>query len=109
VYGTGENIREWINVEDHCSAIEFVLARGIPGEVYNVGSGFYLKNIEIVKVILDLLGKSHTLIEFVPDRPGHDLIYRVDWSKIQTDLQWNPQKSNIKYLLEVVKNYASLV
>jgi dTDP-glucose 4,6-dehydratase len=91
VYGTGKNIRDWLFVQDHCEAIDRVLAHGEPGEVYNIGSGNEMSNIEIVKKILSILGKDENLISFVEDRPGHDMRYSLDSSKIRTSLGWKPK------------------
>ena len=90
VYGTGENIRDWLHVWDHCQAIDFILHKGRIGEVYNVGGNNEYSNLTIVKLILDELGKSYELIEFVKDRPGHDLRYAIDSSKIKYELGWKP-------------------
>ncbi|MDD3049560.1 MAG: dTDP-glucose 4,6-dehydratase [Candidatus Cloacimonetes bacterium] len=91
VYGNGTNVRDWIHVEDHCSAIDLVLHEGVPGSVYNIGADNEWKNIEIVKTILRHMNKPESLIRFVTDRPGHDLRYAIDSSKIQKDLGWKPQ------------------
>jgi dTDP-glucose 4,6-dehydratase len=88
IYGTGQNVREWLYVSDCAEAILMVLERGIPGEVYNIASGIEKKNIEVVKAILKLLGKPKSLIEFVKDRPGHDYRYAMDASKINRELGW---------------------
>ena len=90
VYGTGENIRDWLHVWDHCQAIDFILHKGRIGEVYNVGGNNEYSNLTIVKLILDELGKPYELIEFVKDRPGHDLRYAIDSSKIKYELGWEP-------------------
>ena len=90
VYGTGENIRDWLHVWDHCQAIDFILHKGRIGEVYNVGGNNEYSNLTIVKLILDELGKPYELIEFVKDRPGHDLRYAIDSSKIKYELRWEP-------------------
>lgn len=89
VYGTGKNIRDWIFVEDTCRAIELVLLKGTPGEVYNAGGSCEKRNIELIQAILNLLGKDDQWIEFVPDRPGHDYRYALDNSKIN-QLGWRP-------------------
>ncbi|MCL6100273.1 MAG: dTDP-glucose 4,6-dehydratase [Bacteroidetes bacterium] len=91
VYGDGLNVRDWIYVIDHNKAVELVLENGKVGEVYNVGAGREMKNIEIVKLILKKLGKGKELIEFVKDRPGHDRRYAIDSSKIQNELGWKPE------------------
>ena len=90
VYGDGMNIRDWLYVEDHCRAIDLVLHKGSPGEVYNVGGHNEKANIEIVSIILKELEKPKSLIRFVKDRPGHDRRYAIDASKIKTDLGWEP-------------------
>lgn len=90
IYGDGMQIRDWLYVEDHCSAIDTVLHRGVAGEVYNIGGNNEKANIEIVKIILDELGKTEELITYVKDRPGHDRRYAIDNSKIITELGWRP-------------------
>lgn len=90
VYGDGLNVRDWIYVSDHNRAVEAVLEKGKPGQVYNIGASCEMKNIEIIKIILSILGKSENLIEFVTDRPGHDKRYAIDSSKIQQELGWKP-------------------
>lgn len=91
VYGKGINIREWIYTEDHCRAIDLVLHKGIPGEVYNISTEDEWKNIDVIKLILKIMGKEESLIEFVKDRPGHDLRYSIDASKIKNELGWEPE------------------
>ncbi|MEO7932876.1 MAG: dTDP-glucose 4,6-dehydratase [Chthoniobacterales bacterium] len=91
VYGDGLNVRDWIHVEDHCEAVAKVLFEGKLGEVYNIGGDGELLNIEVVKMILDRLGKSHNLISYVTDRLGHDRRYAIDSSKIQMQLGWRPK------------------
>ncbi len=88
VYGDGRNIRDWIHVEDHCAALSLILESGNAGEVYNIGGNCEIRNIEIVKKILGIIGKPETLIQFVTDRPGHDFRYSLDTSKIQDELGW---------------------
>jgi dTDP-glucose 4,6-dehydratase len=90
VYGDGLNIRDWIFVEDHCRALETVILKGQPGQTYNVGGGNEKTNLEIVSRILDRLGKPHSLIQFVTDRPGHDRRYALDCQKINRELDWKP-------------------
>lgn len=90
VYGTGKNIRDWLYVTDHCRAIDFVLEHGEPGEIYNIGGGEEKTNLEITHMILDLLGKDESCIEYVQDRPGHDLRYSLDYTKLR-DLGWEPE------------------
>jgi dTDP-glucose 4,6-dehydratase len=91
VYGNGENIRDWIYVEDHCKAIDLIINNGRVGEVYNVGGNKELKNIEVVKTILRELGKPDSLIKYVDDRAGHDLRYAIDPFKIKNELGWEPE------------------
>ena len=93
IYGKGENIRDWIYVNDHCEAVLRVLLDGKKGESYNVSSDNEIDNLSIVKKILELLDKSSDLIEFVTDRPGHDLRYSLNSSKIKNSLKWNPKIS----------------
>ncbi len=90
VYGTGENVRDWLYVEDHCSAIDLVIRRGRDGEIYNVGGHNERTNLEVVKTILRELGKPESLITFVKDRPGHDRRYAIDPGKIHAELGWLP-------------------
>jgi dTDP-glucose 4,6-dehydratase len=90
VYGDGMNVRDWLHVKDHCSAIDEVLHRGRIGEVYNIGGNNEKANIEIIKLILQNLGKPESLITYVKDRPGHDRRYAIDSSKIQRELGWTP-------------------
>ena len=91
VYGRGEQVREWLHVEDHCRALESALERGVPGEVYNIGSGERRSNLEVVQTILRLLGKPASLIRYVEDRLGHDFRYALDASKARRELQWEPE------------------
>lgn len=90
VYGDGMNVRDWLHVEDHCSAIDAVLHRGKVGQVYNIGGNNEKPNLELVKLLLKLLGKPESLISFVKDRPGHDRRYAIDSSKMQRELGWKP-------------------
>jgi len=102
VYGDGKNIRDWIHVSDHCSGIDAVLHNGKLGEVYNIGGKNEVRNIDIVKTILKLLGKDEDQIEFVKDRLGHDWRYAIDNSKIQNELNWFPSvnfKDGLKELI----------
>lgn len=90
VYGTGENVRDWLYVEDHCRAIDMILRDGKVGEVYNIGGHNEKSNLEVVKIILKQVGKPESLITFVGDRKGHDLRYAIDPAKIHADLGWLP-------------------
>jgi dTDP-glucose 4,6-dehydratase len=92
LFGDGSNVREWIYVDDNCRAIELVLREGIVGEIYNVGTGEERTNLEVARAILDAVGASEELIEFVDDRPGHDRRYALDSSKID-ELGWEPAVS----------------
>lgn len=91
IYGTGVNIRDWLYVEDHCRAINLVMAQGRPGERYNIGGGVEMNNVDLARTILDRLGKSHDLITYVEDRAGHDLRYSIDCAKIERELGYRPQ------------------
>ena len=91
VYGNGMNVRDWLYVEDHCRAIDLILEKGRVGEVYNVGGHNEMHNIDIVKLILQALGKPESLIHFVKDRAGHDLRYAIDPTKIHRELGWLPE------------------
>ena len=102
VYGDGRNIRDWIHVSDHCKAIDRVLHAGRIGEVYNIGGQNEVRNIDIVKTILNLLGKGEESIEFVEDRLGHDWRYAIDNTKIQTELDWFPRMSFEKGIKELI-------
>jgi len=107
VYGNGMNVRDWLFVGDHCSALDTVLHTGVCGEVYNIGGNNEKPNIEIVKLILEVLGKPESLITYVKDRPGHDLRYAIDAGKMKRDLGWEPaytfeagMKQTIEWYLE---------
>jgi dTDP-glucose 4,6-dehydratase len=104
IYGKGANIRDWIYVLDHCEAISSLIDKGEAGEIYNISSGNELSNIEVVKSILKAVGKSEDLIAFVEDRPGHDLRYSLDSTKIRS-LGWNPKHSFAEALNKTVKWY----
>lgn len=91
VYGTGENVRDWLYVEDHCAAIDLVIRKGRVGEVYNIGGHNEKTNLDVVKTILKYLDKPESLIAFVTDRPGHDRRYAIDPTKIHNELGWLPQ------------------
>jgi len=98
VYGTGQNVRDWIYALDHCRAIDFILQHGEVGEIYNIGGGAERTNLEITEKILGILGKDGSMIEHVKDRPGHDFRYSLDCSKLK-DLGWAP-KYNFEDALE---------
>ena len=107
VYGKGENVRDWLYVQDHCSAIDLIIHKGRVGEVYNIGGHNEKTNLEVVKIILKEIGKSEDLIKYVTDRPGHDMRYAIDPSKIHNELGWLPVtkfedgiKKTIKWYLD---------
>ena len=91
VYGKGENVRDWLYVKDHCAAIDLVMRDGKVGEVYNIGGHNEKSNLEVVKIILEKLGKPESLITYVTDRPGHDMRYAIDPTKIHRELGWLPE------------------
>lgn len=91
VYGKGENVRDWLHVSDHCEAIDLIIHKGKVGEVYNVGGHNERTNLEVVKTILKALDKPESLIKFVTDRPGHDMRYAIDPTKLETELGWKPK------------------
>ena len=105
VYGTGENVRDWIYVIDHCRAVEAVLWGGLKGEIYNISAAEEKSNLDVVKIILQALGKSGDLIDFVEDRPGHDARYSLDSSKIRDQLHWHPRESFAEGIRETVAWY----
>ncbi len=106
IYGDGQQVRDWLYVLDHCSAIDAVLHRGTVGEVYNVGGGNERVNLEIAGMVLDLLGKPRSLIRFVKDRPGHDRRYSLDCGKLRA-IGWRPARDFEEGLAETVRWYAS--
>ncbi len=105
VYGDGMNVRDWIYVLDHCSAIDVVLRQAAPGSVYNIGGGHDVPNIEIVKSILDILDKPHSLIEYVQDRPGHDRRYAMDSETLTRELGWQADRTFEQALQQTVDWY----
>jgi dTDP-glucose 4,6-dehydratase len=113
VYGDGQNVRDWLFVLDHCAALRAVLERGRPGEVYNIGGGAEMKNIDLVRTLCALLDDARTrtggsyaeLITFVKDRPGHDRRYAIDSRKIQRELGWKPAESFASGLEKTVRWY----
>lgn len=102
VYGDGQNVRDWIHVEDHCRAIDLVIQGGQAGEVYNIGASCEMKNLDVVRAVLEVLGKPESLITFVPDRPGHDRRYAIDATKISKELGWKPRYRLLDVLPELV-------
>lgn len=109
VYGKGENVREWIYVEDHCDAILHVYRRGKPGEVYNVGSDTFYTNIKLTELVLSKLNINTNLIEFVEDRKGHDLVYAINFDKIKNELQWAPKTQFNNGLDETISWYKNIL
>lgn len=105
VYGDGKNVRDWLHVYDHCSAIDLVLHKGAVGEIYNIGGNNEKKNIEIVKLILKNLNKPESLIKFVKDRLGHDRRYAIDSTKIQDELGWTPKYTFETGIAETIQWY----
>lgn len=105
VYGNGMNIRDWLYVEDHCKAIDLIIIRGTPGEVYNIGGHNEMTNIDLVKMICKELGKPESLIINVEDRKGHDLRYAIDPKKIQTELGWKPKTKLLDGIKETIQWY----
>lgn len=103
IYGTGENVRDWIYVKDHCEAIRLVMEKGKRGEIYNIGSGEEKTNVEVVSAIMEIMDKPD-LIEFVEDRPGHDVRYSLDTSKV-TELGWRPEYDFEQGLRDTVEWY----
>ncbi len=105
VYGTGENIRDWLYVEDHCKAIDLIMRKGRVGEVYNIGGHNEMANIDIVKIILKELGKPESLITFVTDRKGHDMRYAIDPAKIHAELGWLPETKFADGIVKTIRWY----
>jgi dTDP-glucose 4,6-dehydratase len=105
VYGDGMNVRDWLHVKDHCSAIDAVLNRGRIGEVYNIGGNNEKANLEIVRLILKNLNKPESLITYVKDRPGHDRRYAIDSSKIQRELNWKPSYTFERGMRDTIQWY----
>lgn len=102
IYGDGKNIRDWVHVEDHCRAVLEVLKNGQPGEIYNIGSDNEVANLDAAKLILRLLGQPEDLIQFVPDRPGHDRRYAIDSAKIARELGWQPRRTDFEKELKLM-------
>ena len=105
VYGKGENVRDWLYVEDHCKAIDLIIHKGTVGEVYNVGGHNEMKNIDIVKLICKELGKPESLITYVADRKGHDMRYAIDPTKIHNELGWLPETKFADGIKKTIKWY----
>jgi len=110
VYGKGQNIRDWIHVDDHSRGVEAIIKKGKIGETYCLGGDSELTNIDITKQIIDMMGFSEEVIEYVKDRPGHDLRYAIDYSKAKNDLNWEPQidfKQGLEETISWYKNNTS--
>lgn len=107
VYGDGQNVRDWIHVEDHCAAVFAALLEGKPGEVYNIGADGELRNLDVVRLILEHLGKPQSLIEFVTDRLGHDRRYAIDSSKARRELDWKPRHRPEQGIKETIDWYVA--
>lgn len=106
IYGDGKYVRDWLYVEDHCRAIDLILQGGKMGETYNIGGQTEeISNLEVVKKVVGVLGKSENMIEFVKDRPGHDRKYTVDWSKARTELGYEPSYDFDTYLEKTIRWY----
>lgn len=105
VYGKGENVRDWLYVQDHCIGIDKIIHGGKIGEVYNIGGHNEKTNLEVVKIILKELGKSEDLIKYVTDRPGHDRRYAIDPTKIKNELNWEPETSFNEGIKKTIKWY----
>ena len=105
VYGTGENVRDWLYVEDHCAAIDLVMRKGREGEVYNIGGHNERTNIDVVRTILKALDKPESLITYVTDRPGHDMRYAIDPTKIHNELGWLPQTTFDEGIQKTIRWY----
>ncbi|MEF9960806.1 MAG: dTDP-glucose 4,6-dehydratase [Niameybacter sp.] len=105
VYGDGMQIRDWLHVKDHCTGIDTVLHKGKIGEVYNIGGNNEKANIEIVKLIIENLGKTEDMIKYVQDRPGHDRRYAIDNTKITTELGWSPSYTFEEGIKETIEWY----
>tara|TARA_B110000014_G_C19915507_1_gene473704 strand:- start:161 stop:805 length:645 start_codon:yes stop_codon:yes gene_type:complete len=105
IYGNGNNIRDWIYVDDHCDAVSSVLFKGKKGESYNISANNEIDNITIVKKILNIMGKSEDLIEFVEDRPGHDFRYSMNSKKITNELSWETKLNFDRGLEKTIQWY----
>jgi len=105
LYGDGLNVRDWLHVMDHCRAVDLVMRRGRPGEVYNIGGSNERKNIEITRLILAALGKPESLISYVNDRLGHDRRYAIDSTKLRTELGWRPEYDFERGIKETIEWY----
>jgi dTDP-glucose 4,6-dehydratase len=107
VYGNGSNRRDWLHVEDHCTAIELILDQGEPGEIYNIGGGSEMSNLEVVISIIRIMGVDSKLFEHVEDRKGHDFRYSVNWKKLADSTGYKPLHSFEDGLKDTIEWYKS--
>lgn len=107
IYGNGRNVRDWLHVDDHCRGIGMAMQAGQRGEIYNIGGGTEIDNLTITRMILETMGVGEEWIEYVSDRPGHDLRYSVDWSKAQSKLGYAPTKNLADELPNLVEWYTN--
>lgn len=105
MYGTGENVRDWLHVDDHCTGIYRVLRDGNPGEIYNIGGGLELRNLDLANILLQRLGKDESWIEWVPDRPGHDFRYSLNFDKARSAIGYTPRVNFNTGIAEVIEWY----
>lgn len=105
VYGDGMQVREWIFTQDHCRAVDLIAQKGNPGEVYNIGTGYRVPNLEVTKKLIELTGRGEDAIEYVKDRPGHDRRYAINSNKLRTELGWEPQVTFDEGLAQTVEWY----
>ncbi|MGL5348479.1 MAG: dTDP-glucose 4,6-dehydratase [Peptostreptococcaceae bacterium] len=105
IYGDGKNIRDWLHVEDHCLAIDLIIHNGKEGEIYNIGGHNEKTNLEVVKIILKELNKPESLITYIKDRPGHDLRYAIDPTKIESELKWKPKYKFETGIIQTIRWY----
>ena len=105
IYGSGENVRDWLHVDDHCYGIHKVLTKGNSGEVYNIGGGLELSNLTLADLIIEALGKDRNSLKFVEDRKGHDFRYSLDWSKIERELGYFPTVSFERGIKQTISWY----
>jgi dTDP-glucose 4,6-dehydratase len=107
IYGNGLNKRDWLSVEDHCRGIELVMNKGKSGEIYNIGGGTELTNLDLAKIIIRVFGKQEDLLTFVPDRKGHDSRYSVTYDKISSELGYKPKDEFVEKIQDVINWYLS--
>lgn len=105
VYGDGMQVREWIFTQDHCRAIDLIARNGNPGEVYNIGTGYRVPNLDVTKKLMELTGRGEDAIEYVKDRPGHDRRYAINSNKLRSELGWEPQVTFDEGLAQTVEWY----